>query len=188
MNGSQGQCPPVPCGTEGKPDFPLKVRPNSFFVCFPVTRFSKKEFAFGRNTHFGVNHGSRAVIGDLCETQTAECGVSRKRVIGVSLLFELIARGENRLFSPEKVRPICFCGTSLCSCPLSPFRFFLPPTAGERVILSFVDSLQHKSFAASERRLQSKNKSRLAAGDAPVQVASLSVFGNYKKFLVIFYT
>ena len=48
VNGSQGQCPPVPCGTEGKPDFPLKVRPNSFFVCFPVTRFSKKEFAFGR--------------------------------------------------------------------------------------------------------------------------------------------
>ena len=48
VKGSQGQCPTVPCGTEGKPDFPLKVRPNSFFVCFPVTLFSKKEFAFGR--------------------------------------------------------------------------------------------------------------------------------------------
>ena len=48
VNGSQGQRPPVPCGSEGKPDFPLQVRPNSFFVCFPVTLFSKKEFAFGR--------------------------------------------------------------------------------------------------------------------------------------------
>ena len=118
-NGSQGQRLPVPCGTEGKPDFPLQVRPNSFFVCFPVTRFSKKEFAFGRNAQFGVNHGSRAVIGDLCETQTAECGVSRKRVIGVGLLFWLIARGENRLFSPEEVQPICFCGTKKRSYPQS---------------------------------------------------------------------
>ena len=42
------------------------------------------------------------MIGDLCETQTAECGVSRKRVIGVGFLLKLIARGENRLFSPEK--------------------------------------------------------------------------------------
>ena len=30
VNGSQGQYPPVPCGSEGKPDFPLQVRPNSF--------------------------------------------------------------------------------------------------------------------------------------------------------------
>ena len=43
----------TPSGTEGKPDFPLKVRPNSFFVCFPVTRFSKKEFALGRNSGKG---------------------------------------------------------------------------------------------------------------------------------------
>ena len=97
------------------------------------------------------------------------------------LLALLPARGENRLFSPEEVRPICFCGTSPCSCPLSPFRFFLQPTAGERVILSLLDSFPHKSFACGERRIQSKNKSRLAAGDAPVQVASLSVFGNYRK-------
>ena len=68
-----------------------------------------------------------------------------------------------------------------------PFRFFLPPAAGERVILSLADSFPHKSFACGERRLQSKKKSRLAAGVAPVQVASLSVFGNYKKLLVIFY-
>ena len=27
----------------------------------------------------------------------------------------LLARGENRLFSPEKVRPICFCGFSICT-------------------------------------------------------------------------
>ena len=50
------------------------------------------------------------------------------------------------------------------------------------------DSLQIKSFACGERRLQSKKKSRLAAGDAPEQVASLSVFGDYQKLLVIFYT
>ena len=99
-----------------------------------------------------MNQRPRSLVRDLCETQTAECGVSRKRVIGVGLLLWLIARGENRLFSPEEVRPICFCGSSLCSCPLSPFRFFLPPTAGERVILSFVDSFPHKSFAAGERR------------------------------------
>ena len=79
----------TPSGTEGKPDFPLKVRPNSFFVCFPVTRFSKKEF--GR-----------------------------------------------------------------INCPLSPFRFFLPPTAGECVILSLLDSFLHKSFACGERRFISK--------------------------------
>ena len=105
----------------------------------------------------------------------------------MGFLLELLARGENRLFSPEEVRPICFCGSCLCSCPLSPFRFFLPPTAGERVILSFVDSFPHKSFACGERRIQSKNKSRLAAGDAPVQVASLSDFGNYKKHLRHFF-
>ena len=73
-------------------------------------------------------------------------------MIGVCPPALLLARGENRLFSPEKVRPICFCGSCLCSCPLSLFRFFLPPTAGERVILSFVDSFPHKSFAAGERR------------------------------------
>ena len=46
---------------------------------------------------------------------------------------------------------------------------------------------KYKSFACGERRLQSKKKSRLAAGDAPEQVASLSVFGDYQKLLVIFY-
>ena len=73
-------------------------------------------------------------------------------------------------------------------CPLSPFRFFLPPTAGERVILSLLDSFPHKSFACGERRFISKKKSRLAAGDAPVQVSSLSDSGITKNFLVIFYT
>ena len=58
-----------------------------------------------------MNQRPRSLVRDLCETQTAECGVSRKRVIGVGFLLELIARGENRLFSPEEVRPICFCGT-----------------------------------------------------------------------------
>ena len=101
---------------------------------------------------FGVNQRPRSLVRDLCETQTAEYGVSRKRVIGVGFLLELIARGENRLFSPEEVRPICFCGSNLCSCPLFPLRFFLPPTAGERVILSLLDSFPHKSFAAGERR------------------------------------
>ena len=72
------------------------------------------------------------MIGDLCETQTAECGVSRKRVIGVGLLLWLVARGENRLFSPEEVRPICFCGTSPCSCPLSPFRVLSPAYGGRK--------------------------------------------------------
>ena len=151
-----------PSGTEGKPDFPLKVRPNSFFVCFPVTRFSKKEFAFGRNAQFGVNHGSRAVIGDLCETQTAECRVSRKRVIGVCLLLGLLARGENRLFSPEKSGRFVFAVQAFVAVRFLRSVFFLPPTAGERVILSLADSFPHKSFACGERRLQSKNKSRLA--------------------------
>ena len=127
------------------------------------------------------------MIGDLCETQTAECSVSRKRVIGARFLLCSPPEGKTGCFPLKKVRPICFCGSSLCSCPLSPFRFFLPPTAGERVILSFVDSFLHKSFACGERRLKSKNKSRLAAGDAPVQVASLSVFGNYKKHLRHFF-
>ena len=102
------------------------------------------------------------MIGDLCETQTAECGVSRKRVIGVGLLFWLIARGENRLFSPEEVRPICFCGTILCT-------------------VRKADSFQNKSFACGERRIKSKKKSRLAAGDAPVQVATESAFSNYTR-------
>ena len=122
-------------GQRGNRIFPFKVRPNSFFVCFPVTRFSKKEFAPGRNTQFGVNHGSRAVIGDLCETQTAECGVSRKRVIGVGLLLWLIARGENRLFSPEEVRPICFCGTK------------------KRTLPAKRTAYKYKTFACGERRL-----------------------------------
>ena len=96
--------PSCPLRVRGETGLSPLVRPNSFFVCFPVTRFSKKEFAFGRRRcagasslfirfqklpktprHFlflfGVNHGSRAVIGDLCETQTAECRVSRKRVL-----------------------------------------------------------------------------------------------------------
>ena len=81
----------------------------------------------------------------------------------------LLARGENRLFSPEEVRPICFCGT-------------------KKEAVRFCGQLtKYKSFACGERRLKSKNKSRLAAGDAPVQVASLSVFGNYKKHLRHFY-
>ena len=95
VNGSQGQRPPVPCGSEGKPDFPLKVRPNSFFVCFPVTGYSKKEFALGRRrcagasgplyqfsgitknilvifyTLFGAIRGSRAANHDLCKTGAA---------------------------------------------------------------------------------------------------------------------
>ena len=62
--------------------------------------FEKRICVWSGNKQFGVNHGSRAVIDDLCETQTAECCVSRKRVIGVGFLLELIARGENRLFSP----------------------------------------------------------------------------------------
>ena len=106
-------------------------------------RAKKNLRLIGINISFGVNHGSPAVIGDLCETQTAECGVSRKRVIGVCFLLELIARGENRLFSPEEVRPICFCGSSLCT-------------------VRKADSFQSKSFACGERRFKSKKKSRLA--------------------------
>ena len=34
---------------------PLKVRPNSFFVCFPVTGFSKKEFGLGRRRCAGAS-------------------------------------------------------------------------------------------------------------------------------------
>ena len=78
------------------------------------------------------------------------------------LLALLPARGENRLFSPEEVRPICFCGSSLCSCPLSPFRFFLPPTAGERVILSLLDSLQTQVFRL-RRKTDTKQK-QIASG------------------------
>ena len=118
-------------------------------------------------TLFGVNHGSRAVIGDLCETQTAECGVSRKRVIGASLLLELIARGENRLFSPEKVRPICFCGTNY------------------RTVRK-ADSYNTSLSPAAKDDYRAKRNRVWAAGDAPMQIASLSVFGNYKKLLVIF--
>ena len=43
-------------------------------------------------------------------------------------------------------------------------------------------------FSKKEFAFGRNKKSRLAAGDAPVQVASLSGFGNYKKLLVIFYT
>ena len=103
-------------------------------------------------------------------TFTGENSLFSPLVIGVCLLLWLSARGENRLFSPVKVRPICFCGTKRRSCPQS----------GQLT--------KYKSFACGERRLQSKKKSRLAAGDAPEQVASLSVFGDYQKLLVIFYT
>ena len=70
------------------------------------------------------------------------------------LLALLIARGENRLFSPEEVRPICFCGTNCCT-------------------VRKADSYNTSLSPAAKDDLQSKNKSRLAAGDAPVQVASL---------------
>ena len=83
------------------------------------------------------------MIGDLCETQTAECGVSRKRVIGAGFLLELIARGENRLFSPEEVRPICFCGTGLCA-------------------VRKADSYNTSLSPAAKDDRRSKNKSRLA--------------------------
>ena len=89
-------------------------------------RAKKNLRLIGINISFGVNHGSRAVIGDLCETQTAECRVSRKRVIGVCLLLGLLARGENRLFSPESPADLSL-RIQPCSCPLSTFRFFLPP-------------------------------------------------------------
>ena len=162
VNGSQGQRPPVPCGSEVKPDFPLKVRPNSFFVCFPVTRFSKKEFAFGRNTHFGVNHGSRAVIDDLCETQTAECRVSRKRVIGVCLLLCFSPEGKTGCF-PLKKSGRFICDTKKRSCPQS-------------------GQLTNTSLSpAAKDDLQSKNKSRLAAGVAPVQIATESAFSDYTR-------
>ena len=92
---------------------------------------------------FGVNQRPRSLVRDLCETQTAECRVSRKRVIGAGFLLELLARGENRLFSPEEVRPICFCGT-------------------KKEAVRKADSFQNKSFACGERRLKSKKKSRLA--------------------------
>ena len=109
------------------------------------------------------------MIGDLCETQTAECGVSRKRVIGVGFLLKLLARGENRLFSPEKSGRFVFADPA--------FALSAKRTA-----------YKYKSFVCGKSRLKSKKKSRLAAGDAPEQVASLSVFGDYQKLLVIFYT
>ena len=58
----------------------------------------------------------------------------------------------------------------------------------KRIILSLLDSFPHKSFACGERRPAKQNKLRLAAGVAPVQVAFLSVFGNYKKHLRHCYT
>ena len=64
-------------------------------------------------------------------------------MIGVGFLLELIARGENRLFSPEEVRPICFCGTSL-------------------VTVRKADSYNTSLSPAAKDDLQSKNKSRLA--------------------------
>ena len=86
-----------------------------------------------------MNQRPRSLVRDLCETQTAECCVSRKRVIGGCLLLGLLARGENRLFSPESPADL-FLPYKPLHCPLSSFRFFLPPTTGERVILSLVDS------------------------------------------------
>ena len=83
------------------------------------------------------------MIDDLCETQTAECGVSRKRVIGVCFLLELIARGENRLFSPEKSGRFVFADPA--------FALSAKRTA-----------YKYKSFACGERRFISKKKSRLA--------------------------
>ena len=60
-------------------------------------------------------------------------------------------------------------------------QFILPPAAGERVILSLLDSLQTQVFRLRRRRLQSKKKSRLAAGDAPVQVATESALSDYTR-------
>ena len=65
-------------------------------------------------------------------------------MIGVCLLLELLARGENRLFSPEKVRPICFCGTK------------------KEKLSAKRTAYKYKSFACGESRLKSKKKSRLA--------------------------
>ena len=117
--------PSCPLRVRGETGLSPLVRPNSFFVCFPVTRFSKKEFALGRRrcagasglfirfgnykklprhflfffySLFGVNHGSRAVIGDLCETQTAECRVSRKRVLASASCSASRQRGKQAVF------------------------------------------------------------------------------------------
>ena len=56
-------------------------------------------------------------------------GIAEKGV-GVCLLLELLARGKNRLFSPVKVRPICFAEQAF---PLSAFSVpFLSPAYGGR--------------------------------------------------------
>ena len=155
--------------------------PTKFFFCMPTCDrlFKKKICAWSE--HFIRSEPKTALFGSRpLKESSGRAQILAEKGDWRRLLALLIARGENRLFSPEEVRPICFCGTSPCSCPLSPFRFFLQPTAGERVILSLLDSFPHKSFACGERRSAKQNKSRLAAGVAPVQVASLSVFGNYK--------
>ena len=68
---------------------------------------------------------------------------------------------------PLQVRPIYFCGTK------------------KETVRKSGQFTNTSSFASGERRLKSKKKSRLAAGDAPVQVTTLSIFGNYQKLLVI---
>ena len=103
---------------------------------------------------FGVNHGSRAVIGDLCETQTAECRVSLKKGVGVCLLLCFSPEGKTGCFPLKKSGRFVFADPA--------FALSAKRTA-----------YKYKSFACGERRLQSKKKSRLAAGVAPVQVASL---------------
>ena len=70
------------------------------------------------------------MIGDHCGTQTAECGVSRKRVIGVGFLLELIARGENRLFSPVKSGRFVFADPDIAlSAKRTVYRSSLSPAA-----------------------------------------------------------
>ena len=61
----------------------------------------------------------------------------RKRVIGVGFLLELIARGENRLFSPVKSGRFVF-------------------AEQKRETVRKADSFQNKSFAYGERRLKAK--------------------------------
>ena len=91
------------------------------------------------------------------------------RLVGIAekgdwreLLAWLIARGENRLFSPEEVRPICFCGTSPCSCPLSPFRVLSPAYGGRKSNIVVRGQLPAQVFRL--RRKTTQKQKQIASG------------------------
>ena len=118
---------------------------------------------------FGANQRPRSLVRDLCETQTAECRVSLKKGDWRLPPALLLARGENRLFSPEKSGRFVFAEPAFA-------------LSAKRTVTILVFRLRRKT--ATEQKEIAFGRRRCAGASS----LFMSFRELQKNILVIFYT